>query len=196
MSVTVFLDMDGVLVDFLGSACKLCKIKYDYHKKYPFEEGRWAVIEDMKIPRKKFWAPLGRDFWKNLPWIFDGHEILKSIQRDVSNNNIYLCTSPCDTAGCVDGKWDWVKKQLPGFKKQVIFTQDKSPLAGPRKILVDDGDHNIDAFYDAGGKVVRVPRRWNSLHPIWDGNNPAYVREQMVEKIEEIYGKVGWLRGA
>lgn len=38
----------------------------------------------------------------------------------------------------------------------------KAALAGPRKILVDDSPSNVDAFAEAGGQAILVPRPWNN----------------------------------
>ena len=36
--------------------------------------------------------------------------------------------------------------------------------ARPDALLIDDGDHNVEAFRANGGQTILVPRPWNSLH--------------------------------
>ena len=36
--------------------------------------------------------------------------------------------------------------------------------ARPDALLIDDSDHNVEAFLAHGGQAILVPRPWNPLH--------------------------------
>lgn len=156
---TVFFDMDGVLADFVSG------VMAHHNTAIPIDDVRWGLEEQMgfKDRESEFWAPLGFDFWANLSPYADGFCLLRAAERLVGPERIGLLTSPCDTAGCVDGKRAWVAKHLPGYKKRLFVGSAKELFAGHNKILVDDNDTNCEKFIAAGGYTVKVPRPWNSF---------------------------------
>jgi 5'(3')-deoxyribonucleotidase len=110
-------------------------------------------------------------FWYQLEWTPDGKEILRTVENFARTNDheILICTSPCMTAGCMDGKWWWLKSNLPRYYKKVIFCPaDKGLLATPNTYLVDDADKNFVSFVEHGGKGVLIPRPWNTFRHMGD----------------------------
>ncbi len=60
---------------------------------------------------------------------------------------------------------------------------DKSLLAGPYRILVDDHDENVRMFRALGGQAVLWPQPWNAMHgPKWAEPKAkfSYVREELL----------------
>lgn len=58
----IYLDMDGVLCDFVGAACKL-------HGRDPATVTHWNFFKDWGMTAEEFWRPIheaGEDFWANL----------------------------------------------------------------------------------------------------------------------------------
>ncbi len=149
-----FLDMDGVPVDFWAGALAL------HGRSVPYAEREWDIAGQLDIPAPAFYGPMDRTFWANLPWMPDGRKLLGAVEA-IFGNNIAIMTSPIQTAGCIDGKIDWIKANAPQYSRRFAVCPAKHLMAGPGKILLDDHDDNIDRFLGAGGRAVLVPRPWN-----------------------------------
>lgn len=162
--IKCFLDLDGVLVDFVSGACKIHGIPIDYTQSE--NRGKWDIEQLMGISSSDFWKPLEFDFWANLEWMSDGKEILKSVERTFGRDNIAILTSPSKNIGCASGKVVWLEKNMPEYARQYIISPVKHFCAGPKTVLIDDSDQNIKDFEWAGGKGILVPRPWNSLHTV------------------------------
>jgi hypothetical protein len=164
-----FLDMDGVLSDFVTAA-------HAIHKRpFAMADVRWKFNESLGFVNETagdFWSPMGREFWANLDWTPEGRDLLRGVEKIFGPHNIALLTSPCETDGCRDGKVDWVRKHIPQYERRMMMGGDKFLVAGPMKVLVDDHDGNCDKFVLGGGNVVRVPRPWNEQRDrVWpDGS--------------------------
>jgi hypothetical protein len=153
-----FLDLDGVLVDFVGGALAA------HGRTLPIADVRWDFCTQIGfrgVDDPAFWAPLGYDFWANLGWHADGRAIVGTVDR-LFEGQVALLTSPCDTLGCAEGKREWVRRHLPEFSQRLLIGTSKHLVAGPGKVLVDDHDANVAAFRCGGGRAVLVPRPWNT----------------------------------
>lgn len=156
MSLAILFDLDGVLSNFVAGA-----LLHHGRADVSHSEVRWGIESQLGIEPEPFWAHLGYEFWSSLPLYPDGAVLLDGVIKLVDVARIGLLTSPCDTAGCVDGKRDWVARHLPEFRRRVFVGSAKELFAGPRKILIDDHDANCDKFVAAGGTAVMPPRPWN-----------------------------------
>ena len=153
----MYLDMDGVLVNFFKGVCLKFKKDYDYHSltEYDFWNP-WGVT------REQVNIICNSDFWANLEWMHDGHFILNSVVEKFGFDNIYLLTAPMPNPGSWTGKFLWVRRNLPCFENRIIITQaPKSLFAGPDTLLIDDKDENIEGFRAAGGQAFLINRPWN-----------------------------------
>lgn len=152
-----YLDMDGVLVDFVGGSLRYhgkhlapADVRWEFPTQVGFS-GTWA---------SEFWDKLGFDFWANLEWTHEGKDLLYAIEEKFGDN-VILMTSPCATAGSVEGKISWINSNLPKYARKFMVGPAKHLTAGPGKLLVDDYEGNTDKFVEHGGRAVLVPRPWN-----------------------------------
>lgn len=152
----VLLDLDGVLVDFVGGAAK-------HHGFDPKLANCWDFMPNTGISPADFWAPLGKRFWSNLDWTPEGPAILKVVEAAVGAANVCVLTSPCDTEGCAEGKLRWIRDNMPDYRRRYFLGTAKEFVASHKLTLVDDHDKNVDQFLKAGGGGVLVPRPWNRL---------------------------------
>jgi len=157
------LDMDGVLVDFVGGALDLLGLDPKIYDK-PESLGNWDIVALSGMEPANFWEKMGYDFWLNLPWTKDGQEILNFALAQFGFENICLLTSPCTTEGCMEGKLAWIKKHIPEFGRRYLIGPSKEFCVNPDHYLFDDRDENIEKFVEHGGKGVLVPRPWNKLY--------------------------------
>jgi len=153
----IFLDMDGVIVDFMKGAHAFHKLSYD---PYPYPVGQWDFTDYLLMDDEAFWGPLGFKFWAQLPWMPDGHEIW----RMVMDYDPVLCTSPTLHVECASGKMQWIKNNLPQMMRRTIITPSKEMCAHPNALLIDDADHNVDKWRANGGVAILVPRKRNSRY--------------------------------
>lgn len=154
---TCFLDLDGVLVDFVGGALKL------HGRELPYEQTEWNFQHQLGIPAEEFWPPMGHDFWAGLEWTADGKEILAGLE-DIFET-IVILTSPIDTPGAVEGKMAWIRREMPAYTRRFFVGPPKQTIASETKLLIDDHTDNVSLWRAAGGPAVLVPRPWNIAEP-------------------------------
>jgi len=181
----ILLDLDGCLVDFLGGACKLHNKTYEGHPHDPdnqVAQTAWNIEPIFQMSAPALWEPMGRDFWLNLeplPWC---HEIISILNKKFGEDNICLLTSPIRTAGCIDGKMDWIRKHIPQFRRQFLVGPAKQFAASPRHCLVDDHTKNIESFKDAGGHAFLFPAPYNPRFK----EHPVKALQQWVDALDVI----------
>ena len=163
LTKTCFLDMDGVLADFVGGVCKA------HDRKTPYEDPKSFGIFDMEklwgIDAEAFWGPLEYEgFWYWLDKTPEADEIVELVCGQFGSRNIAILTSPSEYAHCIPEKKEWMKKHYPELAKQMFFGSAKRFMGGPGKVLVDDRDFNIKEFENAVGQGITVCRPWNWLH--------------------------------
>lgn len=166
--VRAFLDLDGVLCDFVGASLKLHGIEI------PMRAVRWNFTKQLPIGEADFWAPLGREFWASLPWTAEGRGILHAVESAFGVENVAILTAPCSNDGCMDGKRDWVSREIPTYKDRLIIARAKGFFGARGAVLIDDADHNISAFTKNGGVGVLVPRPWNTHAKFCDADGCCY----------------------
>lgn len=175
----IFLDLDGVLVDFVRGALE------KHNKAIAPQDVRWNFHEQVGLSEDDFWRPLGYDFWATLPWTREGPALLH-LMRETFGTRFGLLTSPANNLGCIDGKRSWVRSKLGSqWVKNLIFAQNKALFANPHALLIDDADHNVDAFRAANGRAILVPRPWNVRRAECDAHGHFNVNDLIREIWEE-----------
>jgi hypothetical protein len=164
LNVSIFFDLDGVLADFVTGA-----LAAHGRTDVPAASVEWAIETQLGIEPETFWKPLGLEFWRDLPRHEDGFALLAHAEAKFGRDRIALLSSPCQTAGCLEGKREWVRRHLPDYERRLFLGSAKQMFAGPRTVLVDDHDTNTNRFVTAGGWSVPVPRPWNSHRARCDG---------------------------
>lgn len=132
---TIYVDMDGVLVDFDKGFRELSgKDPLDYME----EHGKPA-----------FWKALQKEprFFLNLDWMPDGEELWNYIEP---YNPTVLTTPVHSMKYCKEDKKSWAEGHL-GKDRKVIFSFKKEEYATPTSILIDDRDKNIIPWNASGG---------------------------------------------
>lgn len=171
----VYLDMDGVLVDFVSGLHRALGLDYSYLD-YPYKPNKWDIFGDI-IKRANlepsYFYEINNlcttDFWKNLGWMHDGLEVFELVLKKFDLDQIYLLTDPMPNVESATGKWMWVKENIPELYKKTIITQaPKSLFAKSNVLLIDDKNESVEGFKKAGGKACLLPRYWNRLHALGD----------------------------
>lgn len=152
------LDQDGVIADFVRGWERLYGIPPIYDD--PVLVGRWNFMRVTGAPTP-WHRDCGYEFYRDLPPTRDADELVAALEA--TGIPITILTAS-ETPAMHAGKVAWLAKHYPQFLGRVEFEVRKGDAALPGDVLVDDADHNVDAFVRGGGHAVLVPRIWNSLH--------------------------------
>jgi beta-phosphoglucomutase-like phosphatase (HAD superfamily) len=180
MKYQYFLDLDGVITNFLQAA-------FERHgETRPIEDlwpkGQWGDNETLcKLAGvetiEEFWKKLDHQFWADLPMYPDAEHILDA----VAPLRPCILTSPA--IGSAGGKQEWIMKNLPRYFQEgrYLIGPDKKAVSGPGKVLIDDCPENLSKWSAAGGTGILVPRYHNRLHAF---RKVAHIY---------IYNEISWL---
>lgn len=151
---TIFIDMDGVVADFLIGASTYLNSpaedtdQADRDGQWP--ESSWGCLRD---------AP---NFFRHLPKMAkaDAMMSLAARFRDELGWNLRMLTAiphKNDMPDVFQDKFDWMHEYYPGVRVNFgPYSADKWQQCHPADILVDDRMENCEQWRSAGGIAVRV----------------------------------------
>lgn len=190
--MTIFLDMDGVAVNFIKDACGLINLP-DMNLIAPAELPkvsleRWlieatpetdvkGVLTSRLLERIRSY-PM---FWQNLqpyPW-FDA-----LIEGLGDHGEIIMVSTPAHDASSATGKLEWLHHHLGANFTSYMFGWHRELLAAPDRILIDDDPSYIKAWADSGGKAILFPQLWNTPMSKIPSDRVKYILE-ILEKITD-----------
>jgi hypothetical protein len=135
----IYLDMDGVLTDFVAGFEKI--------------DGR-KTTEIEKQGDPAFWAHVkqgGLEFWSKMPWMNDG----KRLWNYVRKFNVEILSAPARSLPeSVKGKHIWVSREMGNVKINLIRAREKQKFASKSAILIDDKKKNVTRWNAAGGTGI------------------------------------------
>lgn len=170
MKPIVFIDLDGVLSDFTAGIHTAMGVEYD-EAKWPYSRV-WDWFGECPFTSAQANRKCTARFWANLPWTKDGPDILGMIQKYLLPTDCAILTRPMENLGSYTGKAQWVNKHIPELKHRLIPTWvGKEDLAHSLALLIDDRPESVEAFREAGGSAILVPRPWNSLSSVFEAGN-------------------------
>jgi 8-oxo-dGTP pyrophosphatase MutT (NUDIX family)/5'(3')-deoxyribonucleotidase len=140
---TIFVDMDGVLVDF---------DKQIYRYFHTNSKTLFAQYGDDYVWSKIDLIP---GFWKTMDWNKEGYQLWTYL-KSIKGINIYFLTTPANSVrDCKSDKLEWVYNHIgPEWADRVIFSENKGDYANANSLLIDDMEKNINSFQDAGGQTI------------------------------------------
>lgn len=156
MNMKVFLDLDGIIRDFVQGVIDKFRLNITHH-----DIDRWHYFEEeLNIP--DFWELLDDDFWANLPKTPFADRVLKIVYP----YNTVILTSP--TYNSAGGTQKWIRKNLPEYfdQKRYLIGPAKWACAERNSLLIDDYERNANDFLYAGGNSILFPAPWNSKREI------------------------------
>lgn len=164
----VFLDMDGVVVNWVRGICAAHNRPNPYLE--PHAQGVWDVWSLWNMTIDDFWAPCSSEFWRGLAKTEEA-DALVGIATAASGVvcgtalPVRVITMPASHGleGCIEGKLGWLDEHYPTLSHEVIFERDKWKYAAaqPGSLLIDDNEKNCAKWIQSGGYAVLVPRPWN-----------------------------------
>lgn len=159
---TIFLDMDGVMVDFFGGVRSLLGFpddvvaeRYDLPSHFPNHTE--DTIKQAILMR-------GPSFWAELPALPFARAIYANCIRYA---NTYFLTSPWGMEDAYSGKVSWLSRNLEISRNfvvdHILVTDSKSLLAGPSRVLIDDLTYHCNDWSREGGISINYPAPWNDV---------------------------------
>jgi 5'(3')-deoxyribonucleotidase len=165
---TVFLDLDGVLVDlFTGIEKKFGLTKgFLARKPYLCRPNSMDLANKLGMTEEDFWGTKANsiEFWENLPKYDWSDDLIMALFSNENIEDCYVLTAPSKICpACSSGKVAWLNKHYPFFVKsgKLIISTNKSLLAGENRILIDDTVKKVWGFHEAGGEVMLWPQIYN-----------------------------------
>jgi 5'(3')-deoxyribonucleotidase len=168
MQPHIYLDMDGVMVDWVGEVLRT----FDSDLKEE-DIDTWKIEDKLGISEDFMWSRLwSRFWWEGLapyPWATPLFEMLTAYGQ------VTYLTSPGKCPSAASGKLAWIQQRHgPGFTDW-IFTNHKEHVSGPGRILIDDSEKFCEAWEKAGGYAILVPQYWNRSRTLRQALNDHMV---------------------
>ncbi len=163
---TVFLDMDGVLVDFFNAFAKLANVKH------------WKQMDPQRL-QDVLNKIVGSDYFAKLPKTNTCDSIIEMVVDFAGSYSILSSPLRGDIANSTKHKRAWVMNNLSPQPTTTIIVRDKSQYAlinGVQNILIDDRANNIHKWKEAGGYGIKYQANENDLSVI-SGALKAYKIE-------------------
>jgi len=177
---TVYLDLDGVLVDFIGGSTNLKSGVKEINFHDPNNNPNKNISLGVYNPEKVL------HFWSNLEWINGGKELFYTASKLFDKVCILSSTGSSDVtkSSIIEkGKLIWLKNNIPSIKKSNIFIVNNSKLkqefSNKFSILVDDKDSNITQWNTQGGfGILHYSKRYEkSIESLEDIAYPTSITE-------------------
>lgn len=146
---TLFVDLDGVLVDFAKGYEELTGL--DTRSEY--------INGD-----NEFWAPVdakGPAFWATLDWMPDG----KTLWSYIKKYKPHILSSPSRSQSSRVGKEAWVRINLPNsINKLLLYPRhEKQLFSAENHILIDDLEKTIIEWREKGGIGIHHTSALNTI---------------------------------
>ena len=190
--MNIFVDLDGVLCDFIGASMFSDEFldlfatsgitedditEFNYYRLAGIDDGDWE---------NWLYGKTDADFWANLPAYDDAADLVALVKRfDLQ----FKYLSHAVNSEAKIGKHSWLKNTLGESSKRLICVdaaEDKARFCTSQNdVLVDDLPSNCRAWQAAGGTAILWGRNWNANQgddfPV--ANNLAEL-EQILEAVE------------
>lgn len=152
----IFIDMDGVLVDFIKGVSEMIgkPLTADDAGHTEYDE-RKQELTDKRL-------------FRNLPPMVDYHELIGYVKHTGLPWEILTAAGKVNRQTVVWDKNEWIKQYVDPF---VVTTctytgTQKAAFAEKGNVLIDDRQKNIDAFNEAGGIGILHTSAANTINQL------------------------------
>jgi len=177
--VTVYLDMDGVLVFWFEGFAKLFNLTPEEYEELKQFYIKHKFVEDCPVRPKEEWEKWidlanenNGEWWYNLnplPWAKELYGRINEL--DIVDEVAFLTSPGKKYTLCWEQKRQWLKKHIGA--DNLICTPYKYHCAGRGKILVDDTFKHCKQFIEHGGNAVLWPNNFDLMN-LREGNSIVY----------------------
>lgn len=152
----IFLDLDGVLADFVGHVDAILGGPPRGVTWGRTEEDWWAAYGEA-LHKSCF----GQRFWETIPLTSEAMEIVAAAKQ---YGELCILTAFGNFEGCIAGKQAWAQQYFPEIPLVMGNAGSKHFLSHSRAVLIDDKTSNVVEFRREGGSAFLFPRPWNLQH--------------------------------
>lgn len=173
MKPKIFIDLDGVIVDWSGGMLKLFNADANDPKLRPLllngdkiddVFGGWDEVSRAVANR-------GPEFWTDLEFLPWGEKLIETVVTYFgATHDIAFLTSPGKFPSAGAGKMQWLLDNYPDMN--LIICKYKHLCASPNAVLIDDAAYQIDPFIANGGFGILWPNQYKIIDNI---SKPADV---------------------
>ena len=170
----VYLDMDGVLADFIAGYNEIAGTDYKTNE---------------EIPKAKsdptFEKIVGTDFYARLPKLANADRLVRMVVDRAGEYSI--CSSPLrnDYENSKKHKTAWIQQHLDPQPEEIVITPNKGKYAvsadGVPNLLIDDRMKVINEWRAAGGIAIQYVGGQDSLDSVQD------ALDQLSDSLEEAW---------
>ncbi len=151
----VYVDMDGVLADLFNYSAELNNVEH-YNQMSDAEFEQFFRDTD------------AYDLFRSIPMFPTANKLLRMVKNIAGGYVILSSPLSYDQEGSIQGKREWLHKNIDVLSDGVIFEKDKAKYAvradGTPNILIDDWGTNVRKWADSGGKGNQVCRVFTLFH--------------------------------
>lgn len=173
----IYIDLDGVLANWLKSACAYFNVDYPHNET---TVSNTYLTDKYSIPKSDI-DELGKnyDWWYTLE-TYSWTETL--LQTCFNRFDTYILTKPMAHGNCYKAKYDWCRDVLNMPSKKIIITKvPKCHFANKGNLLIDDKSETINNWIDNGG----IGYNWVELIDKNDCYNPIVMKR--LQEIQNIF---------
>lgn len=158
-SYVLFVDLDGVLADFVAGVSKLVpdydEKKYQQDPKYRHK--MWKAVADYTKEGGKLWAELD---------LMPDAMVLWDYVSKYPDTEILTATGDPEY-GAAEQKREWVLKHLGNVKVNIVRqSKEKARWAEQNHILIDDMQKSIGPWEEAGGIGILHTSAANTINEL------------------------------
>jgi len=158
--IRIFLDVDGVISDWMGMAIKVFNInEHDINTRKILKEeyNSLSYLTDKSIVYETI-NKIGTKYWEDIelfPW---AKNLYSALQEE---GDVCFLTSPGPWPAAAQGKINAINRDFGESK--IIITQHKYYCANENSILIDDQPSNIRLFENYGGNTFLWPNQYKII---------------------------------
>ena len=156
--LTLYVDLDGVLCDFVKGVQKLFPeyTEHQYEASSTFRKEMWNKVKEH--------AKQGGELWKDLDPMPDAHQLWNYIKP---HDPVILTATGTGVATAGLQKKHWVKRYL-GNNPVILVpaAKDKQRYAAKNHVLIDDKRKAIDPWVAAGGIGILHTSAVNTINEL------------------------------
>lgn len=177
--VTMFLDIDEVVVDLMTPLSRVHGLTFD-RQNWPNE---YDLAKVFGKSQEEVWKPVrGSEFWSTLPKTPWADDLVALLRAEFPDRLCFLSHGMELDPWSFAGKVRWLQEHFPGVP--YLLGADKSFVGRPGAFLVDDYEKNETKWQKAGGTAILFPAPWNRFrgHPDPVGLVERMIRERRREQ--------------
>jgi len=189
MTLTILLDIDGVLADFCTAYLAVLN-RQTGRRHVPADVTTWQFHDSVasKLEDHNVWAEAGRrGFCRDLAAYPGADDFLARLRI---YGRVVAVTAPASTAYWASERTDWLRCR--GFAtKDIVLAHDKTLVQGD--ILIDDSAANVRAYAQAhpDREVALLDRPWNQAEPgSWVNSVRCLGYREVLERVSRLARRV------